>query len=185
MRVRGKCPPVVALVVVILLACSHSPELPAAPVSVAGGTEAQAKRLGEALERFSDAGLELPELTVVFSIDERDCHGRMGWFDPAVTPWRITICSTADFVYEHELAHAWERANLTDERRRAFMVFRGHDSWADPDDRWMERGVEGVAFIIQQGLLADPLTEPLTEEMAHRMEAFELLTGRPAPRISH
>ena len=45
----------------------------------------------------------------------------MGLFESALQPWRITICSEASFLYEHELAHAWEHANLTDAKRMAFM----------------------------------------------------------------
>lgn len=48
-----------------------------------------------------------------------------GLFSSAVVPWRIDICGDVDFTYEHELAHAWEAANVDDATRRAFMSMRG------------------------------------------------------------
>ena len=171
------------LALLTLLGGCSQPQAPDTIISVIGSTEAQAARLTAALDRFASAGLELPALTVAFSDEERDCGGRMGQFDSTVQPWQITICSHIDFVYEHELAHAWEMANLSDQDRRDFMALSGHRSWANPEDSWMDRGVEGVAFIIQQGLLTRSLAHPLSREMLWRMELFEFLTGRPPPRL--
>lgn len=175
--------PVLVLALLTLLGGFGQPQPPDTVISVIGATEAQAGRLAEAVDRFASAGLELPPLAVEFSDEERDCGGRMGQFDSTAQPWQITICSPVDFVYEHELAHAWEMANLSDQDRRDFMVLCGHRSWANPEDSWMDRGVEGVAFIIQQGLLTQPLAHPLSREMSWRMELFEFLTGRPSPRL--
>jgi hypothetical protein len=152
-------------------------------VKARGATADDRVRLEEALTRFEDAGLELPELVVVFSIDEADCSGHRGRFRSSTTPWQISICADNNAVYEHELAHAWERKNLTDDRRGAFMELRGHDAWSGADVPWNERGVEGVAFVIQQGLAGVPLAPALSDEARSRMEAYELLTGRPAPRL--
>lgn len=171
------------LVLLTLLGGCSQPQAPDTTISVIGSTEAQAARLAEALDRFASAGLQLPALAIGFSDEERDCGGRMGQFDSTTLPWRITICTPADFVYEHELAHAWEKANLSDQDRRDFMALSGHRSWANPEDSWMDRGVEGVAFIIQQGLLTQALSHPLSREMSWRMELFEFLTGRPSPRL--
>jgi hypothetical protein len=85
------------------------------------------------------------------------------------------------FVYEHELAHAWERANLTDEIRREFVDFHRYSTWADPTVPWNERGIEGVALVIQQGLAGLPLPQSLSTEHRSRLAGFALLTGRPAP----
>jgi hypothetical protein len=158
-----------------------SPPHPA--VSVRGATADDRLRLEEALTRFEDAGLDLPELVVVFSIDEADCSGHSGRFRSSTTPWQISICADNNAVYEHELAHAWERKNLTDDRRDAFMALRGYDVWSGADVPWNRRGVEGAAFVVQQGLAGVPLAPALSNEARSRMEAYELLTGRPAPRL--
>jgi hypothetical protein len=180
---RTSAPLRLALVIVLLMAACHPTQAPEPVISVLGGLAAQHQRLDEALARFENVGLKLPDLVVVISDDDQDCEGQMGLFDPTPSPWRITICTSADFIYEHELAHAWERANLTDQDRRAFMSISGHNSWADPGDAWIDRGVEGVAFIIQQGLLTRPLAHPPSREISWRMELFEVLTGRPSPRL--
>ena len=152
-------------------------------VIVENASPAQQARLDLALSRFAAAGLELPDLAVAFSGDEADCYGHLGWFDPNPTPWHITICSDVDSIVEHELAHAWERVGLTDDVRDAFMEMRGHEVWDDTDVPWQELGKEGVAVIIQQGLGGLPLPAVIGSEPSSRLEAFELLTGRPAPRL--
>lgn len=152
-------------------------------VSVGDASSEQADRLAFAVDRFHNAGLPLPDLEVRFSYDQATRNGGMGLFQTEHIPWRITICSQADFVYAHELTHAWELANLTDETRQRFMELRGHLSWADPSVPWSERGVEGVAFIIEQGLLDQPLPAIVSDELASRLAAFELLTGKPSPRL--
>ncbi len=167
-----------------------SPERPpAVPVSltptvtVRNGSQIQLDRLDLAIDRFTAAGLPLPELHVEFVAAEDSCGGTLSLFDTNTTPWRISICSSLDFVYEHELAHAWERAALTNQTREAFMQMRGHSVWRGTEVPWNERGVEGVAFVIQQGLEGKPLPPVLSTEIVRRLEAFELLTNSPAPRL--
>jgi hypothetical protein len=162
---------------------TSSPVSLAPVVTVQSASASQFGRLALALDRFSAAGLKLPDMHIQFSTNESACGGRMGQFDPGSSPWRISICSHLDFVYEHELAHAWERATMTDESRQAFMELRGLTVWADSVVPWKERGLEVVAFIIQQGLAGLPLPPVLSAEGLSRMKAFELLTGRPAPLL--
>jgi hypothetical protein len=152
-------------------------------VEVVGASALQRQGLHQAVDRFVDLGLALPDLRVRFSEVGADCDGHMGLFETESEPWQITICSDAGFVYEHELAHAWESANLTDQDRETFVRLRGHQTWADPDVPWSEQGVEDAAFIIQQGLLDVPLVSERSEEMQGRLTAFELLTGVPSPRL--
>lgn len=153
-------------------------------VTVSGGTAESHRKLEAALRTFRDAGLELPDLAVSLSADEADCGGTKGRFRDSTTPWEISICSNGDAVYEHELAHAWERGNLTDGQRSAFMELRGYEVWSSAEIPWNERGVEGVAFVIQQGLAGVPLSPVLSDEAQSRMEAYEFLTGTPAPRLA-
>ena len=154
-------------------------------VTVHNATPKQLDRLALAFERFSSIGLELPDLEVFFARDNNSCgDAGHGLFQSAFTPWRIVICPTElDTVYEHELAHAWERANLTEQQRKAFMVMREYEVWNDRTVPWNQRGIEGVAFIIQQGLSGLPLPPTILSEHRSRLEAFEFLTGVSDPSL--
>lgn len=166
------------------LVATHGEDASLTPViTVRNGTAFLHERLAEAVARFTDAGLLLPNLEVEFGDNRDDCGGHFGLFRHGPPPWKIQICSSLDFVYEHELAHAWERANLTDEVRGEFMRLRGYSTWADNTAPWNERGVEGVAVVIQQGLAGLPLPAFISSEHENRLEAYALLTGRPAPRL--
>ena len=153
-------------------------------VTIRNATPAQTRRLATALDRFRVTGLALPDLQVVFSADPAACRGHFGLFDPKPEPWRISICSDLDAVYEHELAHAWAAATLEAERRDDFMELRGYEVWSDNDVAWNKRGVEGAALIIQQGLGGLPLPPALSDETLSRLAAFQLLTGLPDPRLT-
>jgi hypothetical protein len=154
-------------------------------LQVENATPVERDRLEVAVLRFSRLGLRLPRLIVVFHDEPDACGGHPGLFGSKSEPWQISICdSDLGPVYEHELAHAWERANLTDDVRRRFMELRGHPTWDDHSFRWNERGVEGAAFILQQGLGGPPLASIRSREIRSRLAAFELLTGRPDPRLN-
>lgn len=153
-------------------------------VAVRGGTPEEHRRLKRALDRFASNGLHLPELEVEFRDDGDACNGHIGLFRPGHTPWRVRIgAGSVDSVYEHELAHACELANLTDETRRNFMGIRDFSTWADKGVPWNERGIEGVAIVIQQGLAGLPLPPRLSTEHQSRLAAYDLLTDQPAPRL--
>lgn len=151
-------------------------------ITVVGGTSEHRRRMNEAIQRFISSGLHLPPLTVELGSGPAECSGHHGVFRSRTMT--ISICSTVESVYEHELAHAWERTNLTDALRTAFMTLRGYDVWSDPEVPWNERGAEGAAFVIQQGMATLPLPPALGDEFTSRMQAFELLTGVPAPRLT-
>jgi hypothetical protein len=148
-----------------------------------GGDPGDVSRLRRALTRFEDSGLALPDVDVTIHQDDSQCRGHRGLFRAGAVAWTISICSPTDSTFEHELAHAWERSQLTDAVRHAFMEFRGHEVWSGADTPWNERGQEGVAFVIQQGLSDVPLAPALSDEARSRMAAFELLTDQPAPRL--
>jgi hypothetical protein len=153
-------------------------------IEVEGASASQTDRLTLALARFKEAGLELPNLKVIFATDAAACKEHHGLFSTAFDPWRISMCSPLDFVYEHELAHAWEHAMLSDEVRRQFMDLRDITVWSGKDTPWNQRGQEDLAFVIQQGLSGLPLVRTLSGEAISRLKAFELLTGRPAPKLT-
>lgn len=152
-------------------------------LTIDGGSSEQRTRLALAVSRFRDAGLELPALRIAFSSDDEACRGNYGLYehDPLVP--RITLCSESEFVYEHELAHAWEAHVATDERRQAFMNVRGYEVWSSGDVPWNDRGIEGAAFIIQQTIGGLALPSLLNEEFKNRSAAFEALTGTRDPRL--
>lgn len=149
-------------------------------VTVEGANPHQQAHLDEALARFREHGLELPDLDVRFSDDEADCGGNPGVFENSFTPWRLSICSESSYVPTHELAHAWEAANLDDDARAHYVEARGLTNWNDPAAGWVERGVEDAARMMQQNLMATnpQLTLPA---WAERLDAYEMLVGRPSP----
>lgn len=152
--------------------------------SYLGATPARNARLDLALQRFENAGLTLPPLLIVFRSSDADCGGARGSFNSATEPWSIVICSDdVDTVYEHELAHAWERANVTDLQRQAFMRLRGLTAWSDKELAWSDRGVEWAAVVIQQGLSGQALSPVLGQEIISRLVGYEMLTGMVAPNL--
>lgn len=142
--------------------------------------EDEQARLDEALALFRHNGLALPDLEVRFFDDKDGCKGHFGLFQQRYSPWRISICSDLPFVLTHELAHAWEAANLDDEDRRRYLELRALTSWNDRDVPWRDRGSEDAAFVIQQNLTATR-RPPSSEEWQSRVERYELLTRRPSP----
>lgn len=151
-------------------------------VTVRDASPSQLARLGEAFQAFETAGLELPDLEIRFFTDDETCGAEHGRFYTTEDTWHIRICPTeVDSVYEHELAHAWELAHVTDAQRRAFMRMRGYTSWSDRDLPWAERGIEGAASVIERGVAGLPLPPVLGKKEVSRLRSYELLTGRPAP----
>lgn len=151
-------------------------------MTILDAKHSQVIRLGEALQAFEKADLELPDLEIQFFTNDETCGAEHGRFYATEDVWRIHICPTeVDSVYEHELAHAWELAHVTDAQRRAFMRMRGYTSWSDRELPWNERGVEGAATVIERGISGLSLPPVLGREEVTRMRAYEMLTGRPAP----
>jgi hypothetical protein len=151
-------------------------------VRVVGADETEQRWVDEALARFATEGLALPDLDVHFFDDATACGGHQGLFEVAYSPWRVSICSELEFVAAHELAHAWEAANVDDDDRAAYVARRGLPTWNDGNVEWTERGVEDVAFTIQQNLMATnpPLASATWVE---RVEAYAQITGQPSPLV--
>lgn len=156
----------------------------AAVVMFEGGTGAERARMRLALERFEEAGLGLPPLRIVFrEPSEEECHDALGSLSDSPEGMQVSICSKLEFVYEHELAHAWERATLTDAQRERYTAFRVLPTWSDKDFDWNQRGVEDVAITIQQGLAGLPLAPALSDKASARLQGYEMLTGQVDPRL--
>ncbi|HSJ84408.1 MAG TPA: hypothetical protein VLA91_11380 [Acidimicrobiia bacterium] len=153
-----------------------------ARLTVHNATAEDLGRLGQAVIAFANADLELPTVDIWFHTDLGSCDDHHGVFRATSESWQIRICSSdIEFVYEHELAHAWVTANVTDTKRSAFMNLRGLEHWTDRDVPWDQRGTEWAAVIIQQGLSGLPLPPALSNEARSRLQSYELLTGRVAP----
>jgi hypothetical protein len=106
-----------------------------------------------------------------------DCNARSG----------ATWVPSADVkeVLQHELAHAWDWANLSEPTRQRFLVMQRLTRWRGNIEEWRRLGCEQAAEIVAWGLMDEalgPLTDRLTSIFAMRAEdlpvAFRLLTGR-------
>ena len=159
-------------------AAGHYSTPPRLTIENANATQVAA--IDAAAQRFADANLTLPDLTIRFGDDPADCYGHLGIFDAATTPWTITICSDLAFVPTHELAHAWLDSNLSGQTRDQYINLRDKANWDDKHAEWSDRGVEDAAFVIQQNLMITPRL-PMSEEWQSRLDAYELLTGQTAP----
>ena len=149
-------------------------------VTVVGADADQLALLGRALDKFRDFGLELPDVEVRYSDDEADCNGHLGIFENSYTPWRLSVCEQLPFVVYHELAHAWEAANVDDDTRKRYLEARGLATWNGQEAPHEERGVEDAARVIQFHVMTSHpvLSSPIWQE---RLAAYELLVGRPSP----
>lgn len=170
---------------------SSLPENPAtAPqqmlLTVHGASEAQIERLGVALRRFAAVDLALPPLAVIFHHDPDPCRDHRGIFLADPDPWEIHICSeSVEVVYEHELAHAWIAHNLSGQQRQAFMDLAAYETWNDQSYPWNERGIEGAAVVIQQGISGLPLPPVLSDKTKRlHVDGYQLLVGNPSPRYT-
>lgn len=151
-------------------------------MTIVGATPAQKGRFELAVLRFLSAGLDLPDMKIAFHDSLESCGGAKGTFWSL--PKGISFCSDEiDVVYEHELAHAWAAASLTDSQRSHFMQRNGLATWSDRDVPWNDRATERVAVIIQQGVSGLPLPPSMNEEVLRSVREFERLTGSPDPRM--
>jgi len=129
-----------------------SPPTSVGPLVVHGGDHDQLSRVEWAVGRFHQVGLQLPATEVHFHSGEAGCDQAEAVFRTGSDPLRIDVCNSHRLIVLHELAHAWDHANLNQEKREAFMVMRGFDVWNDHDVPWRERAVEHLAEILVWGL---------------------------------
>ncbi|MGD2061157.1 MAG: hypothetical protein PVF87_09850 [Acidimicrobiia bacterium] len=157
-----------------------------AMLTVYGASDAQDRRLEDALRRFEEADLALPPLAVVFHDDQAPCHDHPGVFLSQPDPWEIHLCSeSVEWVYEHELAHAWIEYNLGAQQRQAFMDLGSYETWNDKSYPWNERGTEGAAVVIQQAISGLPLPQVLSDKTKRlHVDGYQLLVGDRSPRFT-
>jgi hypothetical protein len=178
------------LTALLALAPLLPPVAPAASpprITVDGATARQRAMVAWALGRYRIAGLRLPDLEIDFR-PPKDCGLDWAYFDRDRS--LIVDCEPSWSRPEametllHELAHAWDLASLSDRTRRAFLAFRGLQSWRGAGTPWRQRGAEQMAEIVAWGLSEDGLPE-LTDRLttifhmraADLGRSFTLLTG--------
>lgn len=122
-------------------------------------------------------------MEIEFRDDPADCNGHDGLFQSRYTPWRVTVCRELPYVLTHELAHAWEAANLDDADRNRYLELRGLTTWRDHDVSRGDRGIEDAAFMLQQNLMAGRV-DVESDRWIERARAFEALTGRTSPVLA-
>lgn len=147
-----------------------------ASVTVVGASESDHAAIGWAVDRFQRAGLELPPVVIEIHNAPADCNGYDGLFRASETLPAILVCNRSRYIVLHELAHAWEHHNLTDDTRQEFMELLGLTAWNEHDVVWGERGVEALAEIITWGLYDIDLTADLDEKLM-KQNAYSLITG--------
>jgi hypothetical protein len=161
---------------------------PAEGFRVTGGTDDHWTLARWAVERFDDAGLDLPRMEIAFFDDRSGCEGRLGYYDDGVASLcRKNLDTLGARNLVHEMAHGWAEANLDDADRDRFLRLRGLSTWNDPDAVWDDRGFEHAAEIVAwaisdqgDGILAPSLPNNTPSELA---AAYEVLTGSPMPEL--
>lgn len=134
-----------------------------------------------AIDRFLDSGLDLPNLEIRFAQDCQErfgAWGRIRW--GSTTLWRAEVCTKG--VYLHELAHAWDRWNLTEADRRLFLELRGLDAWQGSDVPWAERGEEDLARLVAR-ILGRGVDNYRSKDTQTDLDHFEQITGISVPIV--
>lgn len=149
-------------------------------------TAAQVADLQWALERYAEAGLELPHVEAWTHDKRASCSGSVGQGLSGFTTWRDGVsivfnCGTRHTLL-HELGHVYDRHMLTDAEREAFMQLRGVSEWQH--DIWLQSGQEHLADVLAWALSPGEdrhaQTEPRDE--ASLTIAYQLATGlQPLP----
>ena len=144
-----------------------------------------------ATERFALVGLELPEVQVSFHDDTEPCNRNEGLYhgDHGVHRAQICVPDHGTFASDlhrrrtliHELAHAWEHANLDDEARERLLTILDAEAWFTSDLSWEERGGERFAETIVWGLLDQIRRPTLIDAHCAELHAdFQFITGYSA-----
>ena len=148
----------------------------------------QTSKLDEAvgaLELFSDLGLTLPDLTIEMrssgqcpkSDGSGQIAGSMGLRNGEPL---IKNCGGILTLY-HELAHVWDRHNLSEVDRSRYLELRGLESWSN--EQWDQAGGEHLAETISWALsekLGRPERIP-DNSLCEMRDGYRQLTGSEPP----
>ncbi len=139
-----------------------------------------------AVDLYAEAGLRLPGVDFVHHGRVDGCNGGRGWYSPGEDGRaRVDICVpdgnvSAERLVLHELAHAWDAANLTTSDHAALLAEWGVERWWDDGSReWGEFAAEQTAEIIAWGLSPEPLrlSRIPVRDCDHLHDAYVALTG--------
>lgn len=83
------------------------------------------------------------------------CWGNNGLYRSGGEVERIDICHVSEFVILHELAHAWDFNNSTEEARSGFLEATGLTHWSGEDVPWLDRGAERAANVVAMTLASE------------------------------
>ena len=145
-----------------------------------------------AADRFSQAGLVLPPVTVAVHADKTACSGNMGLYFPGDPP-TIDLCSGSGpdsrpsrMITLHELGHAWAEAAVSEETRGAFLDLRGLEAWFHPDLPSHLRGNEHAAEVLTWGLMDEPVPiVRIYDAQPEQLDRARLLVGAEAKRHAY
>lgn len=153
-----------------------------------------------AFARFAQVGMELPPVAISFHDDTDACGGARGRFRGSGDDRTVIVCvlDAGTFATRlerqrtlvHELAHAWDHANLDDDTRRHLLPIVDAHDWFASDADWDARGIERFAETIVWGLY-DQLRRPvLIDASCGELHAdFLVITGTSPPgpleRVCH
>jgi len=167
-----------------LILSSRVVEAGATAPGIAGATTGQVEAIAWAIERYAEAGLELPPLTVIVHPSRDDCDGNRGQYHIVGNVDVVDLCDTSVPVILHELAHAWTAHHASEEARAAFLGYVGLDAWSGSDVPYDERGTERAAQTMSLCLAERPLTPIDASRYASYLEGYEILTGLTSPRVA-
>ena len=147
-------------------------------------TAGQVPIAGWAMELFDAADLDLPAVTFIRFDSQEPCFGRRGAHIVEEGRSVIRICNEdtdrgAERVMLHELAHAWDRHELTEERRVDFMRLRHLRVWRSNDAEWEEKGAEQAAEVLVWGLIDWDFSAQIPDNTCiELLRGYVTLTGR-------
>jgi hypothetical protein len=142
--------------------------------------------------RFSLVDLEVPDVEIAFHPSSEDCGWNDGRYRSDGHTRLVDICVPDHGTFAsdlhrrrtlvHELAHAWDDVNLTDDDRSSLLSVVGGDAWYDTDVDWGARGAERFAETIVWGLY-DQRRRPTKVDVpcADLHRAFVEITGHEPP----
>jgi hypothetical protein len=139
------------------------PEPSPAVHTIAGLSGQEREVLDWALGLYEDAGLDLPGVRFLGHDAFDACRGGGGLFRDEDGQPTIHICGDHprkfdESLFLHELAHAWDFANLDPSQRADFAELRGvTEWWGGGDHDWDELGAEHAAEIVVWALRDGPM----------------------------
>jgi hypothetical protein len=171
-------------------------------IAIYNGTPALNDALAWGLQRFAEAGLEVPEVaSATFTVQSDFCDDIRAHYLRTEVGVELEFCMDEQSacrdedcneilpgwsaVVLHEIAHAWLDTHLDVIDIERFLDHVGLDTWRDPDLPWEENGVEHAADTIAWGLMDRDVQmlrigQPTAGQLA---EGFAILTGiEPLPK---